>query len=79
MNNQMHTESALSGGSPTNQVAAAELQSGGAYRGSQQAAVLLQRLFRRYPGVLSLRLWDGTAIRAGTLAGPGSGSGIHNC
>jgi cyclopropane-fatty-acyl-phospholipid synthase len=63
MNNQMHTESALSGGSTTT-------QSGTAYRGRDQAARLLQRLFRRYPGVLNLRLWDGTSIRAGTHAGP---------
>jgi cyclopropane-fatty-acyl-phospholipid synthase len=62
MNNQMHTESALSRGSSA--------QSGTTYRGSDQAARLLQRLFRRYPGVLNLRLWDGTSIRAGTLAGP---------
>jgi cyclopropane-fatty-acyl-phospholipid synthase len=63
MNNQMHTESALSGGSATT-------QSGITYRGSDQAARLLQRLFRRYPGVLNLRLWDGTSIGAGTHAGP---------
>lgn len=70
MNNQMQTESALSGRSPANQQTpgAAALQSASAYRGSHQAALLLQRLFRRYPGVLSLRLWDGTAIRAGTQA-----------
>ena len=76
MNNQMHTESALSGGSSaTNQVSgAAASQSGSAYRGSEQAALLLQRLFRRYPGVLSLRLWDGTAIRAGTHAASGPDS-----
>jgi cyclopropane-fatty-acyl-phospholipid synthase len=66
MNNQMHTESALSGGSPTT--------SGTTYRGSEQAALLLQRLFRRYPGILSLRLWDGTSIRAGTHAGAGPDS-----
>ncbi len=69
MNNQMHTESALSGGSPTATQApeAARPQSAG-YRGSEKAALLLQRLFRRYPGVLVLRLWDGTCIRAGTQA-----------
>jgi len=70
MNNQMHTESALSGGSPTNEQVsgAAEPQSGTSYRGSEQAVQLLQRLFRRYPGVLTVRLWDGTSMRAGTPA-----------
>ncbi len=74
MNNQMHTESALSG-SPTSTraPAGAEPQSA-SYRGSEKAALLLQRLFRRYPGVLVLRLWDGTSIRAGTqdAGGPDS-------
>jgi cyclopropane-fatty-acyl-phospholipid synthase len=70
MNNQMHTESALGTGSPaTQQVSeAGERQSGAGYRGSEQAALLLLRLFRRYPGVLTLKLWNGTAIRAGTDA-----------
>ena len=72
MNNQMHTESALSGGSPTNEhvSGAVEPQTGTGYRGSEQAVQLLQRLFRRYPGVLTVRLWDGTSIRAGTHAAP---------
>ncbi len=76
MNNQMHTESALSGGSSTTkQVSgAAQPESGAAYRGSEQAALLLQRLFRRYPGVLCLRLWDGTSIRAGSHAAAGTDS-----
>jgi cyclopropane-fatty-acyl-phospholipid synthase len=74
MNNQMHTESALSSGSSATTSAAAAAQSGSAYRGSEQAAALLQRLFRRYPGVLSLRLWDGSAIRAGTQAAQGPDS-----
>jgi cyclopropane-fatty-acyl-phospholipid synthase len=76
MNNQMHTESALSGGSPTNEhvSGAAGLKSGTGYRGSEQAARLLQRLFRRYPGVITARLWDGTCIRAGTDADPAANS-----
>jgi cyclopropane-fatty-acyl-phospholipid synthase len=76
MNNQMHTESALSSGSPTTQPAseAGEPQSGAGYRGSEQAALLLLRLFRRYPGVLTLKLWNGAAIRAGTDAALGSDS-----
>jgi cyclopropane-fatty-acyl-phospholipid synthase len=72
----MHTDSALSTGSPTTQRVseAAEPQSGAAYRGSEQAALLLLRLFRRYPGVLTLKLWNGTAIRAGADAALGSDS-----
>ena len=62
MNNQMHTESAISGTSnPPSAVAR--------YRGSEQAAELLLRLFRRYPEGLTLRLWDGTCIRAGAASG----------
>ena len=73
MNNQMHTESALSTGSPTTkQVSgAAEPQSGAGYRGSEQAALLLVRLFRRYPGVITVRLWNGMSIRAGTDSASG--------
>ncbi len=76
MNNQMHTESALSSESPatTPPSGAAEAQSGAGYRGGEQAAELLQRLFRRYPGALTLRLWDGTVIRAGTHAAVGPDS-----
>ena len=76
MNNQMHTESALSAGSSTTkQVSgAAEPHSTPAYRGSEQAALLLMRLFRRYPGVITVRLWNGTSIRAGSGAGSGTDS-----
>jgi len=58
MNNQMHTESALSGVAKSSGAPAR-------YRGGGQAAELLMRLFRRYPDALTLRLWDGTSIRAG--------------
>jgi len=82
MNNQMHTESALSSGSATSKPVsgASDSQSTASYRGSEQAASyrgseqaveLLLRLFRRYPGVLSLRLWNGTTVRAGTDAAAG--------
>jgi cyclopropane-fatty-acyl-phospholipid synthase len=76
MNKQMHTESALSSGSATSkQVSgAAESQSTARYRGSDQAVALLLRLFRRYPGVLTLRLWNGTTIRAGREAASGPDS-----
>ena len=76
MNNQMHTESALSSGSATSkQVSgASDSQSTASYRGSEQAVLLLLRLFRRYPGVLTLRLWNGTTIRAGTDAASGPDS-----
>jgi cyclopropane-fatty-acyl-phospholipid synthase len=62
MNNQTHTDSALSGTSNPPSEAAH-------YRGSEQAAELLMRLFRRYPQGLTLRLWDGTSIRAGAANG----------
>jgi cyclopropane-fatty-acyl-phospholipid synthase len=76
MNNQMHTESALSAGTPATQQmsGAAQPQSGAAYRGSEQAAQLLMRLFRRYPGVITLKLWNGASIRAGTDAASGPDS-----
>jgi cyclopropane-fatty-acyl-phospholipid synthase len=76
MNNQMHTESALGAVTPaTQQVSgAAQLQSGAVYRGSEQAAQLLMRLFRRYPGVITLKLWNGASIRAGTDAASGPDS-----
>src|SRR6202046_2781047 len=76
MNNQMHTESALSAGSSTTkQVSgAAEPHSTPAYRGSEQAALLLTRLFRRDPGVITVRLWNGISIRAGSGAGSGPDS-----
>jgi cyclopropane-fatty-acyl-phospholipid synthase len=62
MNNQTHTESAVSGTSnPPSAIAR--------YRGSAQAAELLIRLFRRYPEKLTLRLWDGTSIGAGAAGG----------
>ena len=62
MNNQMHTESALSGVAKSSGAPAR-------YRGGGQAAELLMRLFRRYPDALTLRLWDGTSIRAGAASG----------
>src|ERR1700753_2559331 len=62
MINQTHTESAAGGTSNPTSAAAR-------YRGSGQAAELLMRLFRRYPDGLTLRLWDGTSIRAGAESG----------
>jgi cyclopropane-fatty-acyl-phospholipid synthase len=77
MNNQMHTESALRSGSPT----AGQVSHGtvpqdaqARYRGSEQASDLLVRLFRRYPGSLNLRLWNGTALRVGANAAAGADS-----
>jgi len=77
MNNQMHTESALTPGSP----AAGQVSHGAVsdaalarYRGSAQASDLLTRLFHRYPGSLNLRLWNGTALRVGRNAAAGADS-----
>jgi cyclopropane-fatty-acyl-phospholipid synthase len=66
MNNQTHTESAL------HAATAPETVSG--YRGIEQASDLLTRLFRRYPGNLSLRLWDGTLLDVGAAASSGRAS-----
>jgi cyclopropane-fatty-acyl-phospholipid synthase len=71
MNNQMHTETALSSAPPSGgktSGAANALSTPAEFRGSQQAAELLGRLFRRYPQRLTLRLWDGTTINAGSGA-----------
>jgi cyclopropane-fatty-acyl-phospholipid synthase len=70
MNNQMHThtDSALSPASSATGSASAR------YRGSEQASDLLKRLFRRYPGSLSLKLWNGTVLRVGTNAAGGADS-----
>jgi cyclopropane-fatty-acyl-phospholipid synthase len=71
MNNQMHTESALRSGAPAAGQGshATDAQDALArYRGSAQASDLLTRLFRRYPGSLNLRLWNGTALRVGANA-----------
>jgi cyclopropane-fatty-acyl-phospholipid synthase len=77
MNNQMHTESALrSGSSVTRQASNAPDPdiAAATYRGSEQASELLMRLFRRYPGSLNLRLWNGTTLRVGTTAAVGTDS-----
>jgi cyclopropane-fatty-acyl-phospholipid synthase len=66
MNNQLHTESALSSRAPHARGESAR------YRGSEQAAQLLMRLFRRYPETLNVRLWDGTTIRAGSGTATGA-------
>ncbi len=65
MNNQMHTEAAASSAPPGQPAIAVAATAAARFRGSQQAAELLLRLFRRYPARLNLRLWDGTEIGAG--------------
>jgi cyclopropane-fatty-acyl-phospholipid synthase len=76
MDNQMRTESALSPAPPaTGPASAGTPQSVAArYRGSEQASDLLKRLFRRYPGSLNLKLWNGTVLRVGTTAVGGADS-----
>jgi cyclopropane-fatty-acyl-phospholipid synthase len=66
MNNQTHTESALHAATAPETVLG--------YRGIEQASDLLTRLFRRYPGTLSLRLWDGTQLDVGAAASSGRAS-----
>ncbi|HEY2675498.1 MAG TPA: cyclopropane-fatty-acyl-phospholipid synthase family protein [Steroidobacteraceae bacterium] len=76
MNNKMHTQSAVSSGSGAS--AQPSTVNGGAasavpatqgadtdYRGSELAADLLKRLFRRYPGSINLRLWSGAGFTVG--------------
>jgi cyclopropane-fatty-acyl-phospholipid synthase len=75
MTNQMHAESALGKGSPAPGQASAAPGPESAlarFRGAEQARELLTRLFRRYPGSLNLRLWNGTAFRVGANAAGGS-------
>jgi cyclopropane-fatty-acyl-phospholipid synthase len=76
MDNQMRTESALTPAPPaTGSASAGTPQSVAArYRGSEQASDLLKRLFRRYPGSLNLKLWNGTLLRVGTTAAGGADS-----
>src|SRR5580698_4894167 len=62
MNDRTNTESTV------NAAAALPSRRPARYRGSEQAAELLMRLFRRYPETLTLRLWDDTVIRAGAGA-----------
>jgi cyclopropane-fatty-acyl-phospholipid synthase len=75
MKNQMHTESALRSGSsvtgPASNAANPDIAAA-RYRGSEQATELLMRLFRRYPGSLNLRLWNGTTLRVGNPAAGGA-------
>jgi cyclopropane-fatty-acyl-phospholipid synthase len=67
MNNRMHTESALRSSSPS----AFEVPG---FRGVALAADLLRRLFRRFPGSVTLRLWSGPAFRVGAEAAAGQES-----
>jgi cyclopropane-fatty-acyl-phospholipid synthase len=76
MTNQLHAGSALGKGSPaTSASTATSLDNALArFRGSAQARELLARLFRRYPGSLNLRLWNGTTVRVGATAAAGEES-----
>jgi cyclopropane-fatty-acyl-phospholipid synthase len=74
MQNRVHTESAMrpgsAAGSPMSNAQAPRSSSAGAYRGSELAADLLTRLFRRSPIGLTLRLWNGATVRVGADSGP---------
>jgi cyclopropane-fatty-acyl-phospholipid synthase len=65
MNNQTHTESAFR--SASRDVTAE-------YRGAEPAAELLTRLFKRFPGSLTMRLWNGATLRVGADAASGRDS-----
>jgi cyclopropane-fatty-acyl-phospholipid synthase len=68
MENQIHTESALSASTTRSRMSAAETlpaASVGPYRGAELAAELLTRLFHRLPMTLSLRLWNDATVRVG--------------
>jgi cyclopropane-fatty-acyl-phospholipid synthase len=79
MQNQVHTQSAMhptsaAGGQMQNgqalQVSSGlQVPSGVGYRGSELAADLLTRLFRRLPMGLTLRLWNGATVRVGADSG----------
>jgi cyclopropane-fatty-acyl-phospholipid synthase len=73
MQNQAHTQSALRpaapAGGPVSNAPAPRAPSAGTYRGSELAADLLARLFRRLPIGLTLRLWNGATVRVGADSG----------
>ena len=69
MQNQAHTDSTIrppagAGGRLSNVQALPE-PAAGSYRGSELASDLLTRLFYRLPFKLTLRLWNGAAVRVG--------------
>jgi cyclopropane-fatty-acyl-phospholipid synthase len=69
--NQAQTESAMrpaAGGTLSN-AQAPRAPSAGTYRGSDLAADLLTRLFRRLPMGVTLRLWNGATVRVGADGG----------
>src|SRR5580704_2436498 len=73
MQNQVHTQSAThptsAAGVPMPNAQALHVSTGVGYRGSELAADLLTRLFRRLPMSLTLRLWNGAAVRVGADSG----------
>jgi cyclopropane-fatty-acyl-phospholipid synthase len=73
MQNQVHTQSAMhptsAAGGPMSNAQALHVSSGVGYRGSELAADLLTRLFRRLPMSLTLRLWNGATVRVGADSG----------
>jgi cyclopropane-fatty-acyl-phospholipid synthase len=64
MDNQMRSQSAASSGS-ARESAGTPTSAAAAYRGGDLAADLLKRMFRRYPGSVHLRLWNGASFRVG--------------
>ena len=74
MQKQAHTQSAMhptsaAGGPMSSAQTLHSSTTGGGYRGSELASDLLTRLFRRLPMSLTLRLWNGAAVRVGAESG----------
>src|SRR6202161_3200677 len=69
MRHQAHSESAMhpaaAAAVPMSNTQPLRAPSAATYRGSELAADLLTRLFRRLPMSLTLRLWNGAAVRVG--------------
>jgi cyclopropane-fatty-acyl-phospholipid synthase len=68
MEKQMRSESALRAGTSAVDREGAPPVETDSYRGAELATTLLQRLFKLYPGSLTLGLWNGAKFRVGAEA-----------
>jgi cyclopropane-fatty-acyl-phospholipid synthase len=71
MQNQVHAESTMSSASAAgNSISSTQVSQApqsGSYLGSELASDLLTRLFRRLPFGVTLRLWNGATVQAGSV------------